>query len=91
MPLAQTWHAIDIAEAMDIIAEYKPKECYEVSRQGRPYYTLPFVRKNVMKPISHLLIEVCFISSRFSDHAIPSIERGIRQKKTFPVHGVLHK
>jgi hypothetical protein len=42
-----------------------------------PYYALTFVRKNGMKPISHLLIEACFISSRFSDHAIPSIERGI--------------
>jgi hypothetical protein len=26
------------------------------------------------------LIDACFISSRFSDHAIPSIERGISKK-----------
>jgi lipopolysaccharide export system permease protein len=30
------------------------------------------------------LIEVCFISSRFSDHAIPFIGRGISQKKASP-------
>jgi hypothetical protein len=30
------------------------------------------------------LIDACLISSRFSDHAIPSIERGISQKKISP-------
>jgi hypothetical protein len=39
-----------------------------------------------MKPISHVLIEVCFISSRFSDHAIPFIEKGIDKKRYLHGH-----
>jgi hypothetical protein len=85
MPLAQTWHAIDIDEAMDIIAEYKPKECYEVSRQGRPYYALTFVRKNGMNQISHLLNEACFISSRFSGPCNHIYCKGHTAKKDIPL------
>jgi hypothetical protein len=62
MPLAQTWHAIGMIKAMEIITRYKLGEYYYMSRQGRPSYALTFVWENGMKPISHLLIEACLIS-----------------------------
>jgi hypothetical protein len=45
MPLAQTWHAIAVVNAMDSTARNKLRKCYALSRQGRPYYALTFVRK----------------------------------------------
>jgi hypothetical protein len=48
-----------------------------------PYYALTFVQKNGMKPIFHLSTDAVWISSRFSDHAILFVERGIA-KKTYP-------